>query len=214
MASSVVRHQTLDGEAAVCAGEDPAVMSFKIIDFGHARLLGDKRGASLPGSPQMEKWYRRCPPPCQCCVTHPAQRGPGMVAVRGRQCTMHMQRTQFLQCSRSNHWRESQAHWVKPFSGAGFIISLAPVHVQRGQPYVMSLSCQLELACVLQSPCCESQDVLDGSNARQVVRRQGRRVAAAPGSRRHHRWPVVAGGPGSGGACVQLSTFRPASLCS
>ena len=42
------------------AGEDPGVMSFKIIDFGHARLLGDKRGASLPGSPQMEKWYRRC----------------------------------------------------------------------------------------------------------------------------------------------------------
>ena len=37
-------------------------MSFKIIDFGHARLLGDKRGASLPGSPQMEKWYRRCRP--------------------------------------------------------------------------------------------------------------------------------------------------------
>ena len=44
----------------MCAGEDPTVMSFKIIDFGHARLLGDKPGASLPGSPQMEKWYRRC----------------------------------------------------------------------------------------------------------------------------------------------------------
>ena len=41
------------------AGEEAAVMSFKVIDFGHARLIGDKPGASLPGSPQMEKWYRR-----------------------------------------------------------------------------------------------------------------------------------------------------------
>ncbi len=43
-------------------------MSFKVIDFGHARLIGDKPGAKLPGSPAMEKWYRRCelgrPPMC------------------------------------------------------------------------------------------------------------------------------------------------------
>ncbi len=34
----------------------------------------------------------------------------------------------------------------------------------------------------------------------QVVRRQGRRVAAAPGPGGHHRRPVVAGGPGGRGA--------------
>ena len=38
-------------------------MSFKVIDFGHARLIGDKPGAKLPGSPAMEKWYRRCSRP-------------------------------------------------------------------------------------------------------------------------------------------------------
>ena len=51
----LLRHRAL-----VPAGEEATVMSFKVIDFGHARLIGDKPGAKLPGSPAMEKWYRRC----------------------------------------------------------------------------------------------------------------------------------------------------------
>ena len=62
IASNHSHEPLLQRRAVLRAGEEAAVMSFKVIDFGHARLIGDKPGAKLPGSPAMEKWYRRCLP--------------------------------------------------------------------------------------------------------------------------------------------------------
>lgn len=41
-------------------GDDaPKQLKFKIIDFGHSRLLKDRSGQPLPEAPAMEHWYRR-----------------------------------------------------------------------------------------------------------------------------------------------------------
>lgn len=41
-------------------GDDkPRQLKFKIIDFGHSRLLKDRSGQPLPQAPALEHWYRR-----------------------------------------------------------------------------------------------------------------------------------------------------------
>jgi hypothetical protein len=54
-------------EVQGCAGpvgdKKKRELQFKIIDMGHARLLGHKTDHKLPQAPVMEKMYRRFVPP-------------------------------------------------------------------------------------------------------------------------------------------------------
>lgn len=47
----------------VIGDKSTRVLQFKIIDMGHARLLGDKANQKLPAAPMFEKFYRRYGPP-------------------------------------------------------------------------------------------------------------------------------------------------------